>query len=131
MNRQREQYLLPVMRWIKDEGEDTDPSLQKKSVAVTVNSDEWKLLYSFDHDKVDDICGRLGAGEGYAGRMRQLGAVSYVPQQPDGFNCGVCVCMNADLTDASIPLIGSYSNEHLATFREKIGMDILRRRLLN
>jgi hypothetical protein len=122
-------YLDTVMHWIKDEGEDT--GLGKKRHAVTVNSDEWKLFDSFDHDKVDNICGMLHAGEEYADRMRQLGARSYVPRQPNGFDCGVCVCLNASLTDENIPLFGSYSDEHLPRFREKIGEDILRGRLLN
>lgn len=52
----------------------------------------------------------------------------HVPQQLNGTDCGVFTIVCADFVSDDLPL--SYSQEQMPFFREKIGCDIVRGRLL-
>ena len=128
MKSQTTLYLDMAMQWIVDEGMDSTKTYRDE--IVLVDKSEWKLLNRFPGEEMQAICEKLGAGPDYLAQQQQQIAGSwvydYVPQQNNGYDCGVCTCMNADFTADDIPLIGMYSHEHLGHFRQKIGMDILR-----
>jgi hypothetical protein len=122
-------YLKAALDWIVAEGLDTTKN--RRTDEFKVDKTEWKLRDKFPPRVMKDICTRLGASPNYSPnltqQLQQSGQPwSYVPKQEDGFNCGVCACMNADFTADDLPLVGMFSQKDLTLLRQKIGTDIMR-----
>lgn len=71
-----------------------DESLNKKKIAIDVN--DWKLISQEPH----------------------------VPQQHNGYDCGVFTIVCSDFISDDLPL--KYSQNDISNMRQKIGCDILR-----
>ena len=52
--------------------------------------------------------------------------ISDCPQQHNGFDCGVFVCMLTDFMLADLVPLQCYSQHHMPYFRQKLCSDILR-----
>ena len=95
-------YLQGLMQWLKDEAVDQTKDAIKmkqrlgKSQEV-VNADEWKLISQ---------------------------PRGQVPQQSNGFDCGVFSIVCADFLSDELPL--NYSQQNMPYFRLKIACDIHR-----
>jgi len=72
-----------------------DEAIHKKE--ETLDTSSWQLINSGEHS---------------------------VPQQKNGFDCGVFVCVAADFIQDDLPL--TYSQEDMPFFRKKITADIIR-----
>ena len=124
---QADLYLKTTMQWIIDEGLEQKEYEGYNRKKIIVNKTEWKLLNSYPIDVMTAICTRLGAGPKYLDQqLQQTDKSTYVPQQLNGFDCGMYLCMNADFVADDIPLVGIFSQKHLPLLRLKIGTDILR-----
>lgn len=119
-------YPGMALDWIEAEGLDLE-KVYRKNTIVEVDKSEWKLLNKYPAEVMEAICERKGASPEYLQRIQESEqAWSYVTQQGNGYDCGVCTCMNADFAADDIPLVGMYSNEDLPRLRTKIAADILR-----
>lgn len=111
-------YLSNVMKWIVDEG--------REKHSMVVDENEWKLLDRYPKDVVESICASSGNTEYYRAVYADKGNMGYVPQQENGYDCGMFSCIAADFFMDDIPLLRAYTQRDMTYFRLKVGTDILR-----
>jgi hypothetical protein len=126
MNGSGSTYLTAAMRWIGEEARDTTKTY--RTTSVVVDSEEWSLRDRYPPAVMQGICARHGVNHEYMTEQMQytVDTTTYVPQQTNGFDCGMFVCMNADFTADDIPLVRAFSQQNMELFRQKVGTDILR-----
>ena len=124
MNGPGTRYLRAAMKWIIDEG-----TAKKK---ITVDQSEWMLIDRYhDYANMETVLRSSGHGpfsdQMYRSRSGEpVYPGAYVPQQLNGFDCGMFVCIYADFVSDNVPLLNAFSQADMPHFRRKVGTDILR-----
>ena len=124
MSSSGKKYMQTAMRWVKDEG--------REKLKMEVDESEWKLVDRFDKSSMLSIhLNNKGALDHVREQVEQsAGQCRYVPQQQNGYDCGMFTCINADFCCDDLPLLNAFSQQHMSTLRHKVGADILRGNLL-
>jgi len=137
-----------VKRWSKNVPGKDIFALDKIFVACNVNRTHWTCAVIFMQKKTIQFFDSMGGeGQGYThGLMRYLkdewsakkgggqlpdadkwkivGAERGVPQQYNGYDCGVFTCMFADFLSIDRPL--SFNQDHINQCRERIALSIMK-----
>jgi hypothetical protein len=108
------------MDWIVAEG-------KKSSNDVAVDKSQWMFMDTFDKQSMATLPLSKEALCYVQKQMKLMGKTfRYVPLQFNSYDCGVFVCMFAEVVCADLPLLNAFSREDMTIFRHKIGTDILR-----
>jgi len=120
MNGRGTKYLNTILQWVVDEGKD------KKKIEVDTSG--WLLVDHYNTDEVKQILSANGNEEFFKTKYRQNfpAELNYVPQQNNGYDCGMFLCMNSDFITDDVPLLDAFSQQDMEHFRLKIGTDIIR-----
>jgi len=108
-------YCEAIWKWISDEAKTRGRGEDRK---------EWRLVDFFNEEEVKTFLFKTGNEAIFDAKYTEHD--TYVPQQDNGHDCGMFVCMNADFVSDDIPLLGAFSQGHMEHFRLKVGTDILR-----
>lgn len=121
ININQNHWCLAVINFLKHRFEYYDP----------MGGHSPRLLFEYLRDYVLHEANLWGRAAGTASGFNLDGwydvIVKNIPQQKNGYDCGVYVCTFADLLSENMPL--SFSQEHIDTIRLRIVRDILRKRL--
>ena len=118
MDGRGKKYLDTILQWVVDEG--------KEKKEIVVDTSDWLLVEHYSVEKVKQILAANGNEEFFRANYSKFGQRHYVPQQNNGFDCGMFVCMNCDFITDDVPLLDAFTQQDMEHFRRKIGTDIIR-----
>ena len=113
-------FMTKIMDWIVAEG-------KKPSNDVAVDKSQWMFMDTFEKQSMATLPLSKEALYYVQKQVKLMGKTfRYVPLQINSYDCGVFVCMFAEVVCADLPLLNAFSREDMTIFRHKIGTDILR-----